>query len=618
MTYWGTWNYAGGNGVRIGADWSYSGNVLNVSISTQTQYRFSGNNTHLNWSGSWTGGPFNYNFSSSAQQVKTIWSGSFTQGRDSTVTLNFSMSGFYTGATATVSFSSYLAPAAPPPPSIGQVELSSTTFEMGTTVTMTARRRDISHGCQFRYVFGDVTAGGVQGWIDPPGHTGIVWYGGAPDTQTWDFPVSLLAPVIPNLASWSGIILCDYFDSGGGFIGTSLVWFTVVVPPTVIPTLTTVTAVESAGTASIATTVGQFVQGLSAIKCDLSGEAGIYGSTIVSKGFTVNGVDYAGASITLPVLTASGALDILATVVDSRGRSGTMSITPSVLAYSAPRITGFTVARCAIDGTLNNLGTYAKIITAGSVSSLMNVTQKNWLTWTLYSRLVGTSSWGTAIKNTTNGLTWSATDVLGAGGYSASNAYEFALACMDRFNTTSSIVIVPTGIVTMSWDKTGVGIGKVRQQGALDVSGDIYESGTKLSDKYALNLIQHYQVRVATVSKTGGQTLTTLTIPAQTKASRVRVRWLGQSGFSSGANITSALAATASGTGVTVYTHYNRELFMPTAGSWSNTPQWYEADVSMPAATATTITITAVITGGSNCYFGGTLFADIVLEGSCG
>jgi hypothetical protein len=36
----------------------------------------------------------------------------------------------------------------------------------------------------------------------------------------------------------------------------------------------------------------------------------------------------------------------------------------------------------------------------------------------------------------------------------------------------------------MSWSKTGIGVAKVWEQGALDVGGDIYESGTKLSSKY--------------------------------------------------------------------------------------------------------------------------------------
>jgi hypothetical protein len=132
--------------------------------------------------------------------------------------------------------------------------------------------------------------------------------------------------------------------------------------------------------------------------------------------------------------------------------------------------------------------------------------------------------------------------------------------------------------------------------------------------------VRHYQVRVANVSKTTGQTLTTLTIPAQTKASRVRVRWFGVSGFSTTNNITAKIVAAASGTGVTIFTHYDMELFIVTSGQWSNTPQAYEADVSMPAETATTITITVTITGAGtpNCYFGGTLFADIVPEGSCG
>ncbi|MGV8846368.1 hypothetical protein [Tessaracoccus sp.] len=115
MTAWGAWSYAGGNGVRLGADWNYSGSTLNVWISTQTQYNYSGDVWTLTWGGSY-GGSAGLTMNSTTGAVQTPWSGSFTQAYNSTVSLTFSGSAFYNGSAPSVSFSSTLGPLPPAAP----------------------------------------------------------------------------------------------------------------------------------------------------------------------------------------------------------------------------------------------------------------------------------------------------------------------------------------------------------------------------------------------------------------------------------------------------------------------------------------------------------------------
>ncbi len=111
MTVWGPWTSNGH--VRLGADWSYSGATLNVTISVQTAWSYSGNSCHLNWSGTWAGGPFNFTFSAANPSTQTVWSGAFTQAYNSTATLNLAMTGLYDGSAPTLTINPTLGPLPP-------------------------------------------------------------------------------------------------------------------------------------------------------------------------------------------------------------------------------------------------------------------------------------------------------------------------------------------------------------------------------------------------------------------------------------------------------------------------------------------------------------------------
>ncbi|MBF9637153.1 hypothetical protein IAI23_11680, partial [Streptococcus pseudopneumoniae] len=44
----------------------------------------------------------------------------------------------------------------------------------------------------------------------------------------------------------------------------------------------------------------------------------------------------------------------------------------------------------------------------------------------------------------------------------------------DKFTRTDFMVNVPTESVVLSYDRSGIGVNKIRERGALDVKGDIY------------------------------------------------------------------------------------------------------------------------------------------------
>ena len=60
------------------------------------------------------------------------------------------------------------------------------------------------------------------------------------------------------------------------------------------------------------------------------------------------------------------------------------------------------------------------------------------------------------------------------GGCLATTSYDFRLEITDKFKTSVAINTLPTAKVSMSWSKEGIGVGKIWEQGALDVGGDVY------------------------------------------------------------------------------------------------------------------------------------------------
>ncbi len=68
------------------------------------------------------------------------------------------------------------------------------------------------------------------------------------------------------------------------------------------------------------------------------------------------------------------------------------------------------------------------------------------------------------------------------GSFPITSSFDFHFEISDIFNTTISEAVLPTGEVPMAWDRHGIGIGKIREQGRLDVLGDIFSNGINITD----------------------------------------------------------------------------------------------------------------------------------------
>ena len=379
-----------------------------------------------------------------------------------TYTVNATLTNVEYSGTLTTGDNSITIPAKPSPVSVATYDKS--TVITGQTLTVTTNRQNAAYTHKWYY------KNSAGSWVQIAS--------GITTASTTTITTADFAPQMPNSASSVFVFKLETYDGSNALIGSVSKNITVTLVDTVKPTITSVTAVDAI--TNVNTVVGKFVKLLSKITATVNGAAGVYGSTITKTEIIINDVTYNGSSVTTDFLNFSGDATVQGRVTDSRGRIGTYDLAINVLDYTTPAISSFTVLRCDSSGNLLVTGTYGKSASAGSVASLVNGTEKNTLTYTLSSRVKGTTTWTTQKAATViAGLTLNITETIGSlgGTFSAVNAYEFMLSVADKFNTTLTLYTMPVSAVTLSLNKSGIGVGKVWGQGAIDAAGDIFATG---------------------------------------------------------------------------------------------------------------------------------------------
>lgn len=445
-------------------------NTVQIRALARTyQAKFSGDNQTFNRTGSWSGSS-NYYMPATANTWVTLadqtWNVSTQQGSGVHLDIDGNITGHYGGASFSTGVNVDIA-ARPYPAS--HPTLSTNNFNMGTTVTINTNRLNsgFTHNLYF-YV----------------GGTEVNRITGVGDSTTWNFPVTTLGPYAPSSTALAGIIYCDTMN-GGSLVGSSSVGWTANVPSYVVPSIGA-TNVSDRNT-TVVSNVGQYVKLLSTLEVQLTGCAGKYGSSISKHEVTVGSITYditnlsnggvasTSYAFSKPVMS-SGTVAVIGKVTDSRGRASTKTTNITVLDYSLPNPTGFVVQRCDSAGTLNPLGAYANVTTQGTTKSLVNSTERNNLAYQVDYRQVGTTPWSTLQAKTTQAaLTLNLTQVLGSGQFSPVSSYEFRFILYDKFNSVTFKTTTGTSEVTLSLNKSGIGVGKVWKKGSIDAIDEIYQ-----------------------------------------------------------------------------------------------------------------------------------------------
>ena len=258
------------------------------------------------------------------------------------------------------------------------------------------------------------------------------------------------------------------------------------IPDSVKPTFSGLTLTDMNTIARQLLNGNNFLQIISDIQVNFNNPSGAYGSTItgyraeiVNKNqvTTVNGGR-------LGMMNFNGSATIRASVIDSRGRrSDARDITINVIEYFAPALS-FSIARTGSTSSTLTVTRNAKIAPLTVLGS-----QKNTMTLTFKVARLGTTtfqvdtgpatgSW-TSISNLVN------SQANLAGNYLANQSWVAIGVLEDKFTRTEFMFNVPTESVVLSYDRSGIGVNKIREQGALDVKGDIFADNKP---------IQHHQI----------------------------------------------------------------------------------------------------------------------------
>lgn len=270
-----------------------------------------------------------------------------------------------------------------------------------------------------------------------------------------------------TLRTWTA---APFSGSGSNLVGERTV--TAEIFSSASPTITSL-GLSDGNTAVTAASIGAYVQGLSTLKWNFAATPGA-GATIASSKLEISGVTYPASTGETPPLSATGTISIKGTVTNSRGQTATRTETINVLAYQAPKITSLLAFRATSGGVADDNGTYVRMSFTAAISALTVGTQKNRSTYTLRTRPRGTTTWTTrsSASNSTS-LTPAAT--VTPSGFPTGAAYEVRVDVTDLFGATAAVTFVSKGGVLMDWGEGTLGIGKMWEQGTLDVFGDIYQ-----------------------------------------------------------------------------------------------------------------------------------------------
>lgn len=294
---------------------------------------------------------------------------------------------------------------------------------------------------------------------------------------TWTPEISICNE-IPNTNSGYGtLIYITYKDDKE--IGRDTKQVTLSVPDNIKPTLTGFTLTDTNTKAASIIPGGQdFIQILSNIKVNFGQATGSYGSSIISYYAEIVGKNQSttiqGGS--LGIMNYAGNVTIRARVTDSRGRtSNPIERIVNILEYFAP-ILNISATRSGAQSSTLTITRNARV-----APLTVNGIQKNQMKLTFKVAKFGSNDYkvdeGSASGIWTSIFSLNNSNANLKGEYIANRSWVVLGILEDKFTSSEFSVNVPTEQVVLSYDRYGIGVGKIRERGALDVKGNTFIDG---------------------------------------------------------------------------------------------------------------------------------------------
>ena len=256
--------------------------------------------------------------------------------------------------------------------------------------------------------------------------------------------------------------------TNGSWIADTTKTLTLNVPSNVVP---------SVGISVVANnqTNGVSVAGKTTFTVKPVNANGSYGSTITSYSITGGNLNSVSPNGAITDTLNAGDYTFVVKVVDSRGRTAEASKVETVHAYSSPTISA-RAFRCNKDGTESSSGVYIAVNFSWEITNLAN-NNSNAKQYFIQYKTSSASSYTTSVDWTNlSSYSGSMTKVLSQT-FSTTSSYNVQLKVKDSFGTTTSTLSVSTISALLNIEKNGVGVGKIHENGALDVAGAIYMNG---------------------------------------------------------------------------------------------------------------------------------------------
>lgn len=295
-------------------------------------------------------------------------------------------------------------------------------------------------------------------------------------SYTWTPPIEI-ANQFPNSASGTGTITYVTYNNGVE-VGKDIRRITVNIPTNLFkPGFTGFNLSDTNPvTQNLIPSPTHFVSTLSRIKVGFDGARGTAGASITGYYAEIVGGNTSaqtnGGILTVPTTMTDTQMTVRAKVQDSRGVwSDWAEKTITVLAYFNPTLR-FEAKRT---GEKLDTITLKQFLKVAALS--VNGTQKNTTKLTFKTRKVGTDTYTTDSTNEWQNISeLNGSDANLNGKYPADTSWEVLGRVEDKFSYTEFVITVSTDKVVMSYERDGVGIGKYREMGALDVNGLIYSN----------------------------------------------------------------------------------------------------------------------------------------------
>lgn len=304
----------------------------------------------------------------------------------------------------------------------------------------------------------------------------------------WTIPADF-ANDIPDATTGRGTIYVDTYVDGKLIQTQSTALTARIVTNNAKPSFTGFTLMDAnATTQRIIPEPTHFVSIMSLVKVTFNGAQAKNGATIAGYYAEIvgasNSVSTNGGVFREVAVNKDTQMTLRGRVQDSRGIwSDWKEVKITFLFYFSPTLK-FEVDRSGSKSDTLTIKRFAKIAPLS-----VNGVQKNTMKLTFTTTKVGTSN--VVSDNGQAGGEWSSISEFKASNanlgkeYPADTSFVVTGKLEDRFSVSEFQTTVPTDKIIMSYDQQGVGIGKYRENGALDVDGLIY-SGSKL--------IQHHKL----------------------------------------------------------------------------------------------------------------------------